>query len=156
MNDWIYGGKYITSLEDLSNDDKSKIGFIYRITQKSTGHQYIGKKLLTKAATKTVNGRKKRIRVESDWLTYYSSSPKLLQLISDIGEDDFVREILVFVNSKSELLYAEEYALYMTGAILRDDFFNDNIRSKVYSKWFQKSRDSFTTSISQLSKKINE
>ena len=134
MTDWTYQGDTLVSIEAVP---KNAIGFIYLITQVSTGKKYIGRKLLTKAATKTVNGKKKKLRVESDWKDYWSSSPKIKQWIDENGYDDFRREVLLFVESKSQLMYAEEAALYHVDALLRDDFLNDNIRSKVMRNWFQ-------------------
>lgn len=133
MSDWIYKGNTLVSLDDVP---EKSVGFIYLITQVSTGKRYIGRKLLTKAATKTVKGKKKKTRVESDWKDYWSSSPKIKQWIEENGgTDDFKREILQFVSSKGMLAYAEEMALYMMGALESDAFINDNIRSKVYRTW---------------------
>lgn len=133
MSDWTYNDKIITSTEDIP--DKS-VGFIYMITQLSTGKRYIGRKLLTRAATKTVKGKKKKTRVESDWKDYWSSSPKIKQWIEENGgTDDFKREILQFVSSKGQMVYAEEMALYIVGALESDLWVNDNIRSKVYRTW---------------------
>lgn len=133
MSNWIYQGNEILSEEDIPVE--KAMGFIYIITQKSTGKRYIGRKLLTKASSKTVKGKKKKTRTQSDWQRYWSSSPQIKEWIKEAGgTDDFTREILCFVLSKSELLYAEEYALYISNALLSDDFLNENIRSRVMKK----------------------
>lgn len=132
-NNWIYQGKEILSEDDIPVD--KAIGFIYIITQKSTGNRYLGRKLLTKASSKQVNGQKKKTRKSSDWLTYWSSSPKIKEWIKDAGTDDFEREILLFVTSKGMLAYSEECALYMVGALESDKWINDNIRAKIYRSW---------------------
>ena len=90
---WMFEGK------EISDDvvPAKAIGFVYLITQTSTGKRYIGRKLLTKAATKTVKGVKKKIRKDSGWKDYWSSSPDLLEYIKEHGTSDFTREILVFV-----------------------------------------------------------
>ncbi len=123
--------------EDLNDESvpTTAIGFIYLITQKSTGKKYIGRKLLTKSGSKTVKGVKKKIRKESDWKEYWSSSPKILEWIAAHGTDDFEKEILQFVSSKGMLVYAEEFAIYAAGALESDNWWNDNIRSKVYRTW---------------------
>jgi hypothetical protein len=128
---WEYKKKEITD-EDIP---KKSIGFIYLITQISTDKKYIGKKLLTSASTKTFKCVKKKYRKESDWKDYWSSSPTIKALIEDTGKDDFKREILCFVSKKGNLLYAEELALYMVGALESDKWLNENIRSKVYRNW---------------------
>lgn len=134
MSPWKYKDSIITELDQIPTD-KKYIGFIYLITQLSTGKRYIGKKLLTKAAIKFNNGKKKKIRKESDWLSYWSSSPKIKTWIKEGGYDDFTREILVFVSSKGMLAYAEELALYSLGVLESDNWLNENIRSKVYKNW---------------------
>lgn len=136
---WFYKGKPIETIEDIPVENA--IGFIYIIRQISTGKKYIGRKLLTKSSRKTVKGKTKKSRTESDWKDYWSSSPELKQLIKDVGEQDFTREILVFVSSKSELMYAEEFALYYTNALLDENYFNGNIRSRIQRKWFEKNTE---------------
>jgi len=134
MKNWMYNGIELNE----SMIPQSSIGFVYKITQLSTGKKYIGKKLLTKSASKSVKGVKKRVRKESDWKDYWSSSPDLKELISSVGYEDFTREILVFAKTKGSLLYLEELALYQVGALESDDWFNNNIRSKVYRSWIAK------------------
>jgi hypothetical protein len=131
-NGWKYKGK---DIEDADIPAKS-IGFIYIIRQLSTGKKYIGRKMLTSASTKTVNGKKKKTRKESDWKDYWSSSPKIKEWIEEAGgTQDFTKEILVFVSSKGMLVYAEECSLYMLGVLESNDWVNMNIRSKVYKNW---------------------
>ena len=84
---WFYEDKPIEKIEDIPVE--KAIGFIYIITQLSTGKRYLGKKLLTKSSRKTINGKTKKTRTESDWKTYWSSSPELKQLVSEIGTQDF-------------------------------------------------------------------
>lgn len=92
--------------------------------------------MLTKSATKRVNGVSKKTRVESDWKTYWSSSPDLKEYIAEVGEHDFTREILIFVSSKGSMTYNEELALYLVGALESPDgWFNQNIRAKIYKSW---------------------
>lgn len=134
--DWIFNGKEIKSLNDIPKD-KKYIGFIYIICQISTGKKYIGKKLLDRSVSKTIKGKKKKTRTESDWKTYWSSSPILKEHIEIHGTDDFTREILQFVSSKGSLAAAEEMALYSVGALESDEWINNNIRSKIYRSWIK-------------------
>ena len=134
-NNWMFGEKV---LEDGDIDPKA-IGFIYMITQISTGRKYIGRKNLQMAATKVVKGVKKKYQKQSNWKTYWSSSPTLLGIIENQGTADFTREVLIFCFTKAEMLYAEEHFLYRFKCILDPAFFNDNIRAKIFRKWFGKS-----------------
>lgn len=133
---WQYNGKAL-KVEDIP--DKA-IGFIYKIKH-SSGKWYIGRKLLTKAATKTVNGKKKKIRKESDWADYWSSSPTIQKIIEEEGTANFTREILLFVYTKASLTYAEEYCLFVSGALFDPMCYNANIRSRIQRTWFAKTPD---------------
>jgi len=133
MNSWIYNGVPIT-------DDAipvGSIGFIYKITQKTTGKWYIGRRLLTKSATKTVNGKKKKIRKESDWKDYWSSNDEIKGL-AKADPNQFERKILIFVTTMGAMAYSEEWALYKTGALFDPLCLNGNIRAKIMRNWFAK------------------
>lgn len=117
------------------------LGFIYRIVNTKTGRIYIGRKMLYRQVTKTVKKRKRKVKVESDWKTYYGSSPTLLEDVASLGKQHFTREILSFAPSKGSLLYAEELALYLSGALENDLYYNNNIRSKIYRSWIQNKMD---------------
>lgn len=138
---WAYKNKSettsITALSDIPSDYSKAIGFIYLIKQKSTNKKYIGRKMFYENKTVQKNKIKKKIKKETNWLNYWSSSQTLISLVEEIGEDDFDREILVFCMSRSQMIYSEECLLYHYDAMLDVSWFNDNIRSKIYSSWFQ-------------------
>lgn len=132
---WIHKGQQILSEDDIPKD-KKYVGFIYLMTQKSTGKKYIGRKMLYKPKYVTVKKKRKKTMVQSDWLDYYSSSPAILEHIEEHGTDDFTREILAFISSKGNMAYAEELALYTVGALEKpDEWLNENIRAKIYRSW---------------------
>lgn len=131
---WIYKEN---TLEESNIPEKS-IGFVYKISHIPSGKFYYGRKLLTKAATKTIKGKTKKIRKKSDWEDYWSSSPALIDFITEQGKDNFKREILLFVVSKSCLIYAEEYILFVSGSLFDEKCMNGNIRSRIQRTWFNK------------------
>lgn len=101
------------AIDELPED---KIGFVYLIINLTTGRKYIGKKLskFNKIKYKMVtqkNGVKKRkkirSKVDSDWQTYWSSSPEVQADVQRLGENKFRREILYFADSKGQLSYLE-------------------------------------------------
>ena len=107
---WLFEGNEITDLPD------DKVGFVYLITNLDTGRRYIGKKLskFSKVKYKVVlqkNGIKKRkkirSKIDSDWQTYWSSSPEVQADVKALGPDKFTREILYFADSKGSLSYLE-------------------------------------------------
>lgn len=109
-------------------------GFIYILTYTPTGQRYIGRKLLTKAHRRQQNKKIIRSRVESDWREYWSSSPEIKAMIEREGTDNFVREVLVFADTKGQLNYLEEKFLYYVGALESESWLNSNIRSKMYKR----------------------
>lgn len=127
---WLYKGK---ELEDSDIPVKAQ-GFLYLITYLPTNQKYIGRKLLTKAHRRQKNKKVIRTRVESDWREYWSSSPEVKQLVEERGADNFVREILVFADTKGQLNYLEEKFLYCVGALESEVWLNSNIRSKMYKR----------------------
>jgi len=131
MKKWVYKNK------ELSDSDipEGSIGFIYKISH-SDGRWYIGRKLLTQAATKMVKGKKKKFRKENDWREYWSSSEDIKTILNEEGDRNFKREILLFCKTTSAMTYSEEATLYMTGALFDPKCWNRNIRAKIFRKWF--------------------
>ena len=71
---WIYDGNEIDQIPDDYE------GFVYLITNTTTGQKYIGKKLAKFKTTKPpLKGKKNKRRgtKESDWKTYWGSSDRL-------------------------------------------------------------------------------
>lgn len=101
-NPWTFKGEVFNS---------SKIGkahgMIYLIEEISTGRVYIGQKMLWTKKTKTVNKKKKKIKVESDWKTYYSSSAYINKKVEEEGTADFKRSVLLLCISDGQLNYME-------------------------------------------------
>lgn len=128
---WLHKGVEVTSVEQMP---PKTAGFVYVITHKTSGRKYIGRKLIDRAHTRQKNNKKIRSRVESDWKTYWSSSPELLALIEEEGTDNFVREILMYAFTKGQLNFLEERFLYSVGSMESEKWMNGNIRSKIYKR----------------------
>ena len=134
---WIYNNKPVEA------PTKGSIGFIYRITSKIDGRYYIGRKNLLKTSYKTTKGIKKKVMVESDWKDYFSSSPSLIEEITEGGMENYTREILLFCPTKATILLAEEYFLHVSGSMFDAKCYNQNIRATIMKKWFTKTPDFF-------------
>jgi len=76
------------------------LGFIYRISNKTTGEYYIGRKQFW-------NKRGKYYYYNDEWRTYTSSSRPLNLFIDEHGTDSLKFEILAVFTSKSAIRYAE-------------------------------------------------
>lgn len=147
MLNWLYENKEVYSLEDIP---QNTFGFIYITTHTPTGKKYLGKKSiyhnvkkkLTKkelAEQPVTRGRKSTtitIQKESDWKTYYGSEEFIKQKIKDKKQEEFTREILVFVSNKKLLTYYECKYQFIHGVLESDEWLNTNILGKFYSKDF--------------------
>lgn len=127
---WFYQNMLVEQLP------KDCVGFVYNITNLSTGRMYIGKKLAKFAKTtyKTVtqkNGikKKKKIRsqIDSDWKTYFGSNVELNQDVIQLGEAMFHREILFYCNSKAVCSYIEAREQFQRKVLESTNYYNGQI-----------------------------
>lgn len=123
---WQYNGLDFT--EDLIGDN---YGFVYQITNLTNGRKYIGKKFFYSAKTKQVKGKRKKIKVPSDWQTYYGSSAELAKDVLSLGNENFTREILHLCRSKGECGYLEAKEQFIRGALETDAYYNTWIMVRV-------------------------
>lgn len=124
---WHYNGNI------LEEPPEDAFGFVYLIECTKNGKKYYGKKLLTKAGYKQVKGKRKKIRKESDWKTYFGSSKELLADVELLGEKHFKRTILRFCKTRGECNYFESKFILESDAILSDKYYNDWLSVKVSS-----------------------
>ena len=132
---WLFESKTII---DLPEDC---VGFVYLITNNTTGRKYIGKKLAKFSRTtyrmvKLKNGKKKRKKIrgkiESDWQTYYGSNTELNKDIERLGAGNFTREILYYCKSKAECSYIEAREQFTNKVLESDDWYNGHIQVRVH------------------------
>lgn len=117
--DWLHNGEIFTDVPE------GNIGFVYVITNNVNGRRYIGKKSFTFAKTKTIKGKKKRSRIESDWKSYYGSNKSLQEDVQRLGEENFKREIVYLCASKTEMTYLELREQIDHRVLETDMFYND-------------------------------
>lgn len=131
--DWTYLGQPIDEsvLEEY-------VGFTYLITNTLTNRKYIGKKLLKFSRTKTVKGKKKKFKIDSDWKTYYGSNKELLEDVSRSGEELFLREVLRFCKTKGECSYHEAKLQFQYDVLLSDDYYNSFVGCKIHKSHLPK------------------
>lgn len=131
---WYYENKiYDPAEEEL----KEYVGFVYLITEKSTGMKYVGKKLFHRKKTlPPLKGqkRKRRSLVESDWKTYCGSSENVKQALKENGLDSFHREILHLCESKGDCSYLEAKEQFDRDVLLREDYYNGIINCRINAK----------------------
>jgi len=139
---WTYQNQTVETLpEDC-------VGFVYLITNTTSGRMYIGKKLakFSKTTYKTVklkNGTKKkkkiRSKIDSDWQTYYGSSPELTKDVTQLGAENFTREILFYCKSKAECSYIEAREQFSRRVLESNDYYNGHIQVRVHGSHILKS-----------------
>jgi hypothetical protein len=137
---WTYQNTFVTELPDC-------VGFVYLITNLTNNRKYIGKKLsrFAKTTYRTIvqkNGikKKKKIKstIESDWVTYWSSSDELKKDIILLGEHNFKREILYFCSSKSECSYIEAREQFSRKVLESTEYYNGQISVRVHGSHIKK------------------
>lgn len=78
-----------------------------------------------------LKGKRKKIKVPSDWQTYYGSSDKLQKDVILYGQDKFRREILHLCKSKGECSYLEAKEQFANNVMESEDYYNDWIMVRV-------------------------
>lgn len=126
------------------------VGFVYCITNLVDDRKYIGKKLLKFKKSKIVKGKKKRFLVESDWKKYWGSNKLLKVDVEELGEENFIREILVLCKSKGECNYFEAKFQFQLGVLESEKFYNDQIMARVHRSHIKKLDFSERESIMKL------
>ena len=130
---WLYEGKEITE-EEIGDH----IGFVYMITNTANNKKYIGKKLFKSTHTKLIKGKRKKVKLDSDWQTYYGSNAILKEEVKTLGGHLFNREILKLCKSKGEASYYEAKYQFDNDVLLSDDWYNTWIMCKIRSNHLPK------------------
>ena len=118
--------------EEISDEDiKEYTGFVYRITNLTNNKSYIGKKLFVSTRTKTLKGKRKKVKLDSGWRDYYGSNALLKADVEALGADKFRRDILHLCKSKGTANYLEMREQIDRRVLESDQWYNDWIMVKV-------------------------
>jgi len=129
---WLYNNSPLLEVPEKA------YGYVYLITNNITGRKYIGKKLFWFRKTKVLKGKKKRLKVESDWRTYWSSSDELKEDVKNLGEDNFTREILHICENKGMCNYLEAKEQMLRCVLETRDYYNSQIQCRVHRTHIKK------------------
>lgn len=125
---WIY-----QETEFTEDQIDKNIGFVYLITNNKNNKKYIGKKLFWFSKTKTVKGKKKKEKVQSDWKEYWSSSDDLKNDVKELGEENFTREILYLCSNKGTMSYIEAREQFANRVLENpNEWYNGIINCKIH------------------------
>ena len=123
---WLYNSSPFEEIPETA------YGYVYLITNTITGRKYIGKKLFWFRKTKVLKGKKKRIKVESDWREYWSSSDEVKKDVETLGADKFIREILHICPNKGSCNYLEAREQMDRRVLETEDYYNGQIQCRVH------------------------
>jgi hypothetical protein len=123
---WLYNSSPFEEIPETA------YGYVYLITNTITGRKYIGKKLFWFRKTKVLKGKKKRIKVESDWRDYWSSSDEVKKDVDALGTDKFIREILHICPNKGSCNYLEAREQMDRRVLETEDYYNGQIQCRVH------------------------
>lgn len=123
---WLYENNIFTE-----NNIEDNYGFVYCITNLTTNKKYIGKKFFYSSKTKKIKGKKKKVKLSSDWLTYYGSSVELQKDVDQTGKEFFKREILHLCKTKGECGYLEAKEQFSRCVLENDEYYNTWIMIRV-------------------------
>jgi hypothetical protein len=124
---WLYDDKPFEDIADY-------VGFVYVIENLTNGRKYLGKKNFYFSKTKTIKGKKKRFKVESDWKDYYGSNKELLSDVDILGKENFKRKILRLCKSKGEFGYWEAKLQFENNVLESNNWYNSWIMVRVHKK----------------------
>ena len=132
-NPWIFKGSVFDS-----DDIGDHYGFVYCITNTTTGKSYIGRKYFVQK--RKPKGGKRRVTSESNWKQYYGSSDELKRDIRRDGKDSFKREILSLHTTLGRTNYEETRQLFLNEVLTKrltdgsPAYYNNNILGRYYRK----------------------
>ncbi len=130
--EWLYQGVEWEPPEAFTHDDA--YGFVYLITNNKDQRKYVGKKFFWSQKTLSITKkrkRRKRLKVESDWRTYWGSNKHLIADIEEHGTGEFTREILHLCKTKGDCAYMEAKEQFARDVLLTEEYYNGIIACKI-------------------------
>ena len=125
---WLYNN------EPFEKIPEGIVGYVYLITNLTNNRKYIGKKNFYFSKTRQVKGKKKRIKVESDWKDYFGSNKELCADVEKLGKENFRREIMILCRTKGEFGYFEAKMQFENNVLESDNYYNSWIMVRVHKK----------------------
>ena len=128
-----YNNKWMFRERPFENEDIGEFeGFVYLIVHLKTNKKYIGRKYFY--AIRTVPGKGRRQKIDSDWKHYYGSNKVLKEFIQKEGKENFKRIILSLHKTQGDCNYEEVKQQFIRNVLEDDSYLNDNINGAWYRK----------------------
>lgn len=126
---WLHNGIEFT--DEMIGD---YTGFVYIITDLDNQRMYVGQKNFWIPKTRSVKGKKKRIKVISDYKEYYGSNLELQERVKLLGPDKFRREILHLCSNKGSQNYLELREQIDRRVMETERYYNSFVGGKIHKK----------------------
>lgn len=126
---WLHNGIEFT--DEMIGD---YTGFVYIITDLDNQRMYVGQKNFWVPKTRSVKGKKKRIKVISDYKEYYGSNLELQERVKLLGPDKFRREILHLCSNKGSQNYLELREQIDRRVMETERYYNSFVGGKIHKK----------------------
>ena len=131
MMPWTYQGQPVTSaLEQYQ-------GFVYLIHNTQLNRMYVGKKNFWKTVKMPpLKGqrRKRTVRKETDWQSYWGSNANLQSDVAALGTDCFDRTILCMCENKTEMSYEEARIQFQLNVLRDPQYYNEFIGCRISAR----------------------
>jgi hypothetical protein len=124
---WLYKGEKFNE-EDIGDN----VGFVYLIQNLKSNKNYIGKKLFKSTRTKTIKGKRKKVKSDSNWKSYWGSNSVLQEDVKILGEEHFRREILYLCKTKGTANYLELREQIDRRVLETDGWYNEQIYARIH------------------------
>jgi hypothetical protein len=130
-NAWVMNSEpFEMSYEDILINDY--FGFVYLMEEVDTGKKYVGEKGFHSFLTP--KGGKNKKKQESNWRKYPSSNALLglhIKQSEEARNEKFKFTILSICKDKSIMKFDEVRWMMLLGALVSDDYYNDNVKINV-------------------------
>lgn len=126
---WLHNGIEFT--DEMIGD---YTGFVYIITDLDNQRMYVGQKNFWIPKTRSIKGKKKRIKVISDYKEYYGSNLELQERVKLLGPDKFRREMLHLCSNKGSQNYLELREQIDRRVMETEDYYNSFVGGKIHKK----------------------
>lgn len=123
---WKFKGEVFES-EHIPVVKGAELIFVYLITDTINNKKYIGQKMFHGKKIVSVNKVKKKVKCESDWKKYFSSSETIKQQVIDIGSEHLIREIIYICCSKGQANYLETKLQFELNCLEHQDIWYNGI-----------------------------
>lgn len=126
---WLHNGIEFT--DEMIQD---YLGFVYIITDTVTNRKYVGQKLFWSPKVRSIKGKKKKLKVISDYKEYYGSNAELQEDVKKNGAERYRREILYLCKSKGNMNYLELREQIDRRVMETDEYYNSYVGGRINKK----------------------